>query len=422
MSARSRAASGTSPNSAATFQVSTSTGPAPIGSSSRIAAVRTVSRCRARTPATVGSTSGRSGRARVSSTPIGSPYGPPPRDPALSPPSASARTDRAGPAVRAASTASRSSSAVASVALSGGAPSPASAAAARWTRSATRVARQLLHAAGPVASASASVRACSSSRTPTVPTASVITAMVAGSSGSRRIAVSTSSRWWRTSSAKVSTSCFGNPMRAATSRVITSPASEWSPGQPLPMSCRKAATSSRSGRATRRVIAAARAAVSTRCRSTVHRCTALRCGRQRTRSQSGSRRVTRSSASSASQTGIAFSPAPSSVISCSRASSGHGTGSGLVSAARRRTVLSDNGRPACAAAAAARSGSAGSWPGRAGAASTASPSISTTPSASGRRSIGPRAAPVPKPNLRRPARVLRARSTRSTSRQVTSAA
>ena len=52
---------------------------------------------------------------------------------------------------------------------------------------------------------------------------------------------------------------------------MTSPATEWSPGQPLPMSCSRAATSSRSGRPTRRVRAEARTAVSTRCRSTVQR-------------------------------------------------------------------------------------------------------------------------------------------------------
>ena len=43
------------------------------------------------------------------------------------------------------------------------------------------------------------------------------------------------------------------PIRAATSRAMISPATEWSPGQPLPMSCSSAAISSRSGRPTRRV-------------------------------------------------------------------------------------------------------------------------------------------------------------------------
>ena len=99
------------------------------------------------------------------------------------------------------------------------------------------------------------------------------------------------------------TSARSKPIRAATSRAMVSPATEWSPGQPLPMSCSRAATSSRSGRPTRRVSAEARTAVSTRWRSTVQVCTGLRCGRQRTRSQSGSSRVIRPSASSASQTG-----------------------------------------------------------------------------------------------------------------------
>ena len=82
-----------------------------------------------------------------------------------------------------------------------------------------------------------------------------------------------------------------NPRRGARSATTATPASVWSPGQPLPMSCSRAPTSSRSGRATRRVKAAAFAAVSTRCRSTVNRWTGLRCGRLRTRSQSGMRRV-----------------------------------------------------------------------------------------------------------------------------------
>ena len=137
-----------------------------------------------------------------------------------------------------------------------------------------------------------------------MPTASATERMVAGSSRSRRVAVSTSSRWWRTSGGEHvdvgrGRSRSGRPRRGRWSRRPR----EWSPGQPLPMSCSSAATSSRSGRPTRRVSAEARTAVSTRCRSTVQRCTALRCGRQRTRSQSGSSRVISPSASSASQTG-----------------------------------------------------------------------------------------------------------------------
>ena len=70
------------------------------------------------------------------------------------------------------------------------------------------------------------------------------------------------------------------------------PASLWSPGAPLPMSCSSAATSSRSGRLTSRTRGAACTAASTRCRSTVKRCTALRCGRWRTAAHSGSSRST----------------------------------------------------------------------------------------------------------------------------------
>ena len=62
------------------------------------------------------------------------------------------------------------------------------------------------------------------------------------------------------------------------------------PGQPLPMSCSSAATSSRSGRSTSWVSSAAAAAASTRCRSTVYRCHGWRCGSDRTRSHSGSSR------------------------------------------------------------------------------------------------------------------------------------
>ncbi len=263
--------------------------------------------------------------------------------------------------MRAASTASRSCSALGTGETGPAGGLPARACPTRCTRSATREARQELQAAGPVASASASVRACSRSRVPRDPTVVATASTVAGSSRSRRVAVSTSSRWWRTSRASTSASARPKPSRVATSRAITSPAAQWSPGQPLPMSCSRAAISSRSGRSTRRVRPAARTAVSTRWRSTVQRCTALRCGRQRTRSQSGSRRVISPSASSASQTGTVDSPAPSRVTSCSRASAGQGTGQRAVPPRpARRTACSESGSPAWAAAAAARSGSTGS--------------------------------------------------------------
>ena len=59
--------------------------------------------------------------------------------------------------------------------------------------------------------------------------------------------------------------------RGPSSATIAIPTSVWSPGRPLPMSCSSAPSSSRSGRATRRVSPAAPAAASTRCRSTVKR-------------------------------------------------------------------------------------------------------------------------------------------------------
>lgn len=276
------------------------------------------------------SSPGRSGTASSSSTPTGSgsSSAAAARETSSGPGSAWACSAITGPRVRAASTASRSSSAVVSGAAGSGTSPLASTEATRLTRSATREARQVLQAAGPVASASASVSACSNSRVSVSRTASATPWTVTGSSRSRRVAVSISSRWWRTSRASVATSARPKPKRAATSRVMTSPASEWSPGQPLPMSCNRAAMSSRSGRPTRRVSREARTAHSIRCRSTVQMCTALRCGRQRTRSQSGISRVIMPSASSASHTGTVDSPAPSRVTSCSRASAGHGTGSG----------------------------------------------------------------------------------------------
>ncbi len=401
----------------------------PSGSGrDRSSAVRTVSRCMARTPATAGSTPGWSGTAISSSTPSGSGTagGAAPPVGAGSPVCAGAvggsvwaRRASTGPPVRNASTASRSCSAVGAPASGSAGGSPARTADTRLTRSATREPRQEDQAAGPVASASASVRACSSSRVPSVPTASATVRTVTGSSRSRRVAVSTSSRWCRTRVARTAVSARSKPMRAATSRTMVSPATEWSPGHPLPMSCSSAATRSRSGRWTRRAKPAARTAVSMRWRSTVHTCTALRCGRQRTRSQSGSSRVTSPSASSASQTCTVGRPDPSRVTNCSRASAGQGVGSGPAPAARRRTAYRESGRPAWAAAAAARSGRTGSRSGRAVRASTTSPSCSTTPSASGERS----GAGLPPPSRARSlGRTERARSTRPTSRQVTSPA
>ena len=127
----------------------------------------------------------------------------------------------------------------------------------RATRSAISAAFHSPQAAGPVASASASVSACSRSSISGVPTAAATAATVAGSSRSRRVAVSGSSRWWRTRVTRMSVSAGSKPSRGARSATTATPASVWSPGQPLPMSCSSAPTSSRSGRSTRRVKAAA---------------------------------------------------------------------------------------------------------------------------------------------------------------------
>ena len=59
---------------------------------------------------------------------------------------------------------------------------------------------------------------------------------------------------------------------------IGAPTMLWSPGRPLPTSCRKAPISSRSGRSTSRVYAVASYAACTRCRSRVKRCTGWCCG------------------------------------------------------------------------------------------------------------------------------------------------
>ena len=94
----------------------------------------------------------------------------------------------------------------------------------------------------------------------------------------------------RPASSRVSTSSSAKPRRVATVRASRAPAALWSTpsdSEPLPMSCSSAPTSSRSGRDTSRTSGAARTAASSRCRSTLKRCTALRCGRCRTRSHSG---------------------------------------------------------------------------------------------------------------------------------------
>ena len=79
---------------------------------------------------------------------------------------------------------------------------------------------------------------------------------VAGSSGSRVVAVSASSRCQRTSGAdQRRPRARRSPSGSAISRASGSPATQCSVSSPLPMSCSSAATISTSGRATRRISA-----------------------------------------------------------------------------------------------------------------------------------------------------------------------
>ncbi len=132
--------------------------------------------------------------------------------------------------------------------------SPASTAETRFTRSATREpapGRPGRRARWP--RASASVRRASSSRVCSCRPPRRPRSTVAGSSRSRRVAVSMSSRWWRTRVARTAVSRGRSRSARPRPGAMVSPATEWSPGQPLPMSCSSAATRSRSGRWTRRV-------------------------------------------------------------------------------------------------------------------------------------------------------------------------
>ena len=171
----------------------------------------------------------------------------------------------------------------------------------------------------------------------------------------------------------------------ATRCATGAPTLEWSiaPGS-LPMSCSSAQTRSRSGRETRSSSAVASTQVCTRWRSTVCRCTAVRCGRLRTPAHSGNQVVARPAWSRVSQTPTSGSPAPSSRTSASVACVGHGVGSGTDVLARCDAVTGDSGSPCTAAAAAARTAMVGSLTGAAADESTTSPSCSTRPGSSGR--------------------------------------
>ena len=110
---------------------------------------------------------------------------------------------------------------------------------------------------------------------------------------------------------------------------ISAPASEWSPGRPLPMSWSSAPSRRSSGRVRRATspskpsssrTAAHSATHSRRCRSTVKRWYALRCGRARTCPHSGSSAASTPTWSRASNTGTALRPARSRPTNASRAS------------------------------------------------------------------------------------------------------
>src|SRR6266571_1655646 len=250
-----------------------------------MSAVTTSRRCRARHPATAASRPRRSVAATATRSP-------------------SMCTAGSGPATSAAS------------GVGAGGTSPVSRVRrTRFTRSATSRPFHADQAPGPVAAASARVSPYSRSSVVTSPTAVATLRMVTGSARSRRVATSGSSRCSRTSLPTSATSGAGSPMQAAIAEATWAPATLWSPGSPLPTSCRNAASTSRSGRATSRAYAAASAAACTRCRSTVYRCTGLYCGSPRSRIHSGIHPLTSPYRSHASQTGISAGPAPSRVSS-----------------------------------------------------------------------------------------------------------
>ena len=226
--------------------------------------------------------------------------------------------ERGGVARRAASTsAMRRSSATA-------AASPRSIAAAALTnRSRTSAAFVVPHAAGPVARESPIVSTYSRRAVRRRPrhVAARLSA-TAASERSRRVAVSAISRWLRTSHVTISRPSLSSPMR----RVERGRGRRRRPRSGRragPCRCRGAARRAAAARAAgtrarrrRRTpgsrrspsssSAAHSATASSRCRSTVNRWYALRCGRARTCSHSGSSRTSTPTWSSASNTGIAL--------------------------------------------------------------------------------------------------------------------
>ena len=116
-------------------------------------------------------------------------------------------------------------------------------------RSATSVPFQSFQAAGPVASPSATVSRCSRRRRRR-PERRGHPSTTLRSSRSRRVAVSTSSRWWRTSTATSSSSSAPRPMRARARRASSS-RRRCGP-RPTPCRCRGRSRPGRARRGRRR--------------------------------------------------------------------------------------------------------------------------------------------------------------------------
>ena len=414
-SARSRAACGSEPYSAATRQSSSSTGaaePGPGSSTARRSAARTVSRCSARTPAAAGSTPRLVGDGDEQFHAERVPVRRIRRPRRLRRCRRWARRARTGPPVRCASTARRSCSAV-------GAAGSGSTGVAREDR------RDPFHQVGDERAAPGrpgggpgGQRVGLGEGVQQFQGAARADGLGDRAHGRRVVQVApgrgvdeqqvVAYEGGEDGHVVGGRSRSGRPRRGRWPRRPR----EWSPGQPLPMSCSRAATSSRSGRPTRRVSdggphgglhqvpvdgpavhgVALRAAADPLPVGQQPGDQALRLQGLPDRRRSDS-------------------PAPSRVTSCSRASAGQGTGSGRARGGQARVPRAGRaagrpGRRRRRRAAAAR----GRVSGRAARASTTSPSCSTTPSASGVALGGRLAAAAAWPRSR--GRADRARSTR----------
>ena len=295
-------------------------------------------------------------------------------------PSAPFRRDTATRGRPSASTeATRASSALVTGAGPGGGP-PRSAVRARVTRSSTSRARHGDQAAGPAATASASVRARSRSSTsdacrrPRRRSASTVAGRrgrAGGELDEREVLADQAlddlgvRPGQPHPAARPEGQRRADPGVVARARQLADVVQQGGEEQQVRPGRRRGGT------------AGATTAVSTRCRSTVCRWMALRCGRLRTPCHSGIHRTTRPARSSASQTPISAGPPPSRSTSASRAAGGHGVGQRRARSARCSTVTGESGSPARTAVDAARSGSTGSSPGGRRAPRTTSPSCST---------------------------------------------